>query len=177
MTVRFFILQAHYRSTLDFGNEALQAAEKGLARFLKGVETINQLKAGESTTEFNVADFENRSFEFLNDDLSTPRLIANIYEAIHFANLVVAGKASISADDLKQLQTLINTLVFDILGLKAEEHTQQAATAGLVEFLLKLRSEAKANKDYAKSDQIRDELVALGIQIMDSKSGTTWTFA
>lgn len=177
MTVRFFILQAHYRSTLDFGNEALQAAEKGLARFLKGVDTINQLKAGEATSEFNVAEFETRAFEFLNDDLSTPRLIATIYEAIHFANLVVAGKASISAIDLKQLQTLINTLVFDILGLKAEEHSQQAATAGLVEFLLKLRSEAKANKDYAKSDQIRDELVALGIQIMDSKSGTTWTFA
>lgn len=176
MTVRFFILQAHYRSTLDFSNEALQGVEKGLKRFMEGVRTLNKLEAkGESSIDVDalIASY----YDALNDDLNTPILIAQLYETIGYANKVAAHQESLNAADLSKLQQAVNTMVFDILGLQEEQEAGSQKLDGLMELLLELRAQAKANKDWATSDAIRDKLAALGIQVKDSKTGSSWTLS
>lgn len=176
MTVRFFILQAHYRSTLDFSNEALQGVEKGLKRFMEGVRTLNKLEAkGESSIDVDalIASY----YDALNDDLNTPILIAQLYETIGYANKVAANQESLNAADLSKLQQAVNTMVFDILGLQEEQEAGSQKLDGLMELLLELRTQAKANKDWATSDAIRDRLAALGIQVKDSKTGSSWTLS
>lgn len=176
MTVRFFILQAHYRSTLDFSNEALQGVEKGLKRFMEGVRTLNKLEAkGESSIDVDalIASY----YDALNDDLNTPILIAQLYETIGYANKVAANQESLNAADLSKLQQAVNTMVFDILGLQEEQEAGSQKLDGLMELLLELRAQAKANKDWATSDAIRDRLAALGIQVKDSKTGSSWTLS
>jgi len=176
MTVRFFILQAHYRSTLDFSNEALQGVEKGLKRFMEGIRTLNKLEAkGESS--FDIDTLIGSYFDALNDDLNTPILIAQLYETIGYANKVAAGQESLNATDLAKLQQTVNTLVFDILGLQEEKEAGSEKLDGLMELLLELRAQAKANKDWATSDAIRDRLTSLGIQVKDSKTGSSWTLS
>lgn len=174
MTIRFFILQAHYRSTLDFSDEALQGVEKGLKRFMEGVKTIQKLSAGDSSS-FDVDALIASYYAALNDDLNSPILIAQLFETIYQANLVVSGQASISAVDLQKLQAAVQLMVFDILGMKEETESNDARLSGLVELLLQMRQQAKEQKDWASSDRIRDELAALGIQIKDSKAGSSWT--
>lgn len=176
MTVRFFILQAHYRSTLDFSNEALQSVEKGLKRFMEGIRTLNKLEAkGESS--FDIDALIGSYFDALNDDLNTPILIAQLYETISYANKVAAGQESLNATDLAKLQQTVNTLVFDILGLQEEKEAGSEKLDGLMELLLELRAQAKVNKDWATSDAIRDRLASLGIQVKDSKTGSSWTLS
>lgn len=175
MTVRFFILQAHYRSTLDFSNEALQGVEKGLKRFIEGIRTLNKLEA-QAESSFDVDALIASYYDALNDDLNTPILIAQLYETIGYANKVQAKQESLNATDLHRLQQAVNTMVFDILGLQEEQEAGSQKLDGLMELLLELRAQAKANKDWATSDAIRDRLAGLGIQVKDSKTGSSWTF-
>ena len=175
MTIRFFILQSHYRSTLDFSNEALQAAEKGLQRLLKAGETLNKLKPSDKST-VSVADIEKACYDALNDDLNSPIAISVLFEAVRVINCVNESKESLTDVDLERLKVLYNTVVYDILGLQ-----QEAATAGdneltgsLIDFVLQLRQNAKVNKDFATSDNIRDALTKMGITVKDTKGGFEW---
>lgn len=176
MTVRFFILQAHYRSTLDFSNEALQGVEKGLKRFMEGIRTLNKLEA-QGDSSFDVDALIASYYDALNDDLNTPILIAQLYETIGYANKVAANQESLNGSDLAKLQQAANTMVFDILGLQEEQEAGSQKLDGLMELLLELRAQAKANKDWATSDAIRDRLAGLGIQVKDSKTGSSWTLS
>lgn len=173
--VRFFIMQAHYRSILDFSNKALLASEKGYQKLMEAVKSLASIAPGKSS-DFDVAAWRQKCYDAMNDDFNTPILIANIFEAVKFINLLKDKKASSTAADLDLLKETMQVFVFDILGL-IDENTQQSAgkVEGVVELLIKLRKEARENKDWALSDQIRDELLALGIQLKDGREGTTFT--
>lgn len=176
MTIRFFILGAHYRSTVDFGNDALQAAEKGLARLLDAAALLDGLKASGQTT-VSVAGLRERCYEALNDDLNSPMVIAELFEASRAINSIHSGLASITAEDLEELRATFRLFLFDLLGLVDERQTDsasQTAFSGAVDLLLQLRATAKSNKDWATSDRIRDELTALGFVIKDTKDGAEW---
>ncbi|MES2807548.1 MAG: cysteine--tRNA ligase [Bacteroidota bacterium] len=173
MTVRFFMLQAHYRSTLDFGNEAMDASEKGFKRLMNAVGLLDALKASDST-EVDAAALQQRCYEAMNDDFNSPVLIAELFEASRIINSVKDGKLKIDAANLEILKNIIKVFVFDVLGLKNE----QAANDDLPKVLnlvVDLRNEAKVNKDYATSDKIRDGLQKIGIQLKDGKDGTSWS--
>jgi cysteinyl-tRNA synthetase len=179
MTIRFFILQAHYRSTLDFSNAALQAAEKGFDRLMKGVETLGKLKASAATSEgISVAELEKRCAEAMNDDLNSPMVISALFDYVRVINQVAEGQAAISEADLQELRRIYNLYVFDILGLRNEK--QESAAGGgdmlakVVDMILAVRQDAKANKDWATSDKIRNELTAIGIRVKDRKDGVDW---
>lgn len=173
--MRFFIMQAHYRSILDFSNKALLASEKGYQKLMEAVKSLASIAPGKSS-DFDVAAWRQKCYDAMNDDFNTPILIANIFEAVKFINLLKDKKASSTAADLDLLKETMQVFVFDILGL-IDENTQQSAgkVEGVVELLIKLRKEARENKDWALSDQIRDELLALGIQLKDGREGTTFT--
>ncbi|MGE0018590.1 MAG: cysteine--tRNA ligase [Draconibacterium sp.] len=176
MTIRFFILQAHYRSTVDFSNEALQASEKGLERLMNGVKTLEELIPSEHSS-VDISALKQNCFAALSDDLNSPIAIAHLFEGVRIINSVKAGTEKISAVDLADFKTFINTVVFDILGLKAEKLTdasQNEVLADVVELLINLRKEAKVNKDWATSDRIRNELNAIGIEMKDTKDGVEW---
>lgn len=176
MTIRFFILQAHYRSTLDFSNEALQAAQKGMDRLLEGCAKMEKLAASEESS-FNVKDLADKCYAAISDDLNTPILIAHLFEGAKWINTMLAGKASLNKDDLEQFKGLMNSMVFEILGLKASEGQSEGHDELLQEtinLLLNLRVEAKNNKDWATADRIRNELQGLGIVIKDTKDGFEW---
>jgi cysteinyl-tRNA synthetase len=177
MTIRFFILQAHYRSTINFSNDALKASEKGLERLMSAIDTINELSASAKTT-VDVASLKEKCFEALNDDLNSPIAIAHLFDGVKMINSIKDGKESISADDLAALKALYNTIVFDILGLKveaAEESGNNEVLSGAMDLIIELRKDAKANKDWGMADKIRDELNAIGIEIKDTKEGVDWT--
>ena len=179
MTVRFFVLQAHYRSTLDFSNAALQAAEKGFDRLMKGVETLGKLKASAATSEgIVVANLEKACQEAMNDDLNSPIVISVLFDWVRIINQIAEGQQTISAEDLEELKRVFNLYVFDILGLRNEK-AESAAGGGdmlktVVDMILSVRQEAKANKDWATSDKIRNELTAIGIRVKDRKDGVDW---
>jgi cysteinyl-tRNA synthetase len=176
MTVRFFMLQAHYRSTLDFGNEAMEASEKGFKRLMNAFALLNDGLKASATTEVEIAPLMERCYAAMNDDFNSPVLIAELFEASRIINSVYDGKLKIDAANLEQLTVLMNTFVVDVLGLQNE----QAANDDLpkvLSFIVDLRSGAKANKDYATSDKIRDGLSQIGFQLKDSKEGTTWSKA
>ena len=176
MTIRFFVLQAHYRSTLDFSNEALQAAEKGLDRLMKAVEALDKIKPSEQST-VDPAELETRCREALDDDLNSPMAISALFDWVRIINQLVEGQQRITAADLEKLREIVRRYVFDILGLRDEK----AASAGgkdlvtpLVNMLLDLRQAAKTEKNWALSDKIRDELTAIGIRVKDRKDGCDW---
>jgi len=176
MTVRFFMLQAHYRSTLDFGNEAMEASEKGFKRLMNAFALLNDGLKASATTEVEIAPLMERCYTAMNDDFNSPVLIAELFEASRIINSVYDGKLKIDAANLEQLTVLMNTFVIDVLGLQNE----QAANDDLpkvLNFIVDLRGSAKANKDYATSDKIRDGLSQIGFQLKDSKEGTTWSKA
>ena len=177
MTIRFFILQAHYRSTLDFSNEALLAAEKGLTRLLKGFETLNKLKPSESGNA-KVADIKDKCYTAMNDDLNSPILIAHLFDGIKIINSIEAGLGTIDAENLELLKDIYNTFLFEILGLQNEASdgagANDAILSDVVDMVLNLRMQAKANKDYATSDLIRNELTKIGITVKDKKDGLDW---
>ena len=177
MTIRFFILQAHYRSTVDFSNEALQAAEKGLERMMEGVKNLERITPSKTTSGIEPAGLREKCYEAMNDDLNTLIVISHLFDAIRMINTVIDKKATISADDLEELKSVFHTFVFDILGLKAEAENNAAreeAFGKVVDMLLEQRMQAKANKDWATSDKIRDTLAALGFEVKDTKDGFTW---
>jgi len=177
---RFFMLQAHYRSVLDFTDSGLQASEKGFNRLMEAINALEDLKTG-STSTFDVAAWRQKCYDAMNDDFNSPILIANLFEAVKYINQIKDGNASITESDLKLFSKTINDFVFDVLGLektagnsnKGNEQVDKLSKA--VELLIKLRQEARANKNFALSDQIRDELAEAGIQLQDGKDGTTFT--
>lgn len=176
MTVRLFMLQAHYRSPLDFSNEALLASEKGLKRLMDAIKTLIKLIPGEKSS-FNIMDFITPSFDALNDDLNSPIAIATLFDGVKIINSLKDGKESISTEDLISFQSFYKTMVYDILGLKDEEPAEDhKLTDRLVDFILSLRQEAKQNKDFKTSDRIRTELKNLGIVLNDKKDGVDWTW-
>jgi cysteinyl-tRNA synthetase len=176
MTIRFFILQAQYRSTLDFSNEALQGAEKGLVRLMNAWLTLDKLTASEKSTA-DVASLRASCYEAMNDDFNSPMVIASLFEAVRIINSVKDGKESLSAADLQLLRETFNTFMGDILGLKHEEATSAGneTVENLMGLILDLRKNAKSAKDFATADKIRDELAKSGIAVKDTKDGATWT--
>ena len=176
MTIRFFILQAHYRSPVDFSNEALQAAEKGLSRLMEAVDSLEKITPA-ATSDVDVKSLRTKCFEAMNDDLNTPIVISHLFDGAKMINNIIAGNNTISADDLKDLKEVFHTFCFDILGLKEEigsSDGREAAYGKVVDMLLEQRVKAKANKDWATSDLIRNELTALGFEIKDTKDGFEW---
>jgi len=174
MTIRFFIMQAHYRSTLDFSNEGLQAAEKGLARMNAAIVLLDKLKVSPEST-FDVLAIRNKCYESLNDDMNTAITISHLFDAVRLINSVYAETEKISEKDLIELKQIMNSFVFEILGLKAEEKSNDGDIDGLMQLILLLRADAKSKKDFPTSDRIRDELNKLNYSINDGKNGTTWT--
>jgi cysteinyl-tRNA synthetase len=173
MTVRFFILQAQYRSTLDFSNEALLSASAGLQKLLNAVKTLGTLLPSEKST-VDISGLRQKCLDAMNDDLNTPVAIAHLFDGVRIINLVNDGKESLTEADLILLKELFSTFVFDILGLKAESGSNDEKLAGVVKMLLDIRQEAKANKEWAVSDRIRDRLGAIGIVVKDRKDGYDW---
>ncbi len=175
MTIRFFILQAHYRSTVDFSSEALEASEKGLERLMDGYARLQKLSSA-ATSTVETAGLRAKCEEAMNDDLNTPIVISYLFEALKAINLVHDGKATISADDLEELQSVFKLFVEDLLGLKVETAATgtNEAYKQAIDMLLNMRLEAKRNKDWATSDKIRNELTALGFEIKDTKDGFEW---
>ena len=177
MTIRFFILQAHYRSTVDFSNEALQAAKKGLERLMDAYHHLMKLKAADVST-VDVKDLRRKCYDAMNDDLNSPIVIAHLFDAARTINSVKDGKATISLEDLKELQDVFHTFIFDILGMKDEAasagNNSNEAFGKAMDLLLTIRQQAKANKDWATSDKIRNELTAIGFEIKDTKDGAEW---
>lgn len=174
MTLKFFILQAHYRGTLDFSNAALQASEKGLSRLLEGVQTAARLKPSDRSS-FEVKPLVEACYEALNEDLNTPILIAALFELLNQINLLAADKATLTEADLNSLKSAYSLFLSDILGLEANQSQNSEKTTDLIQMLIQLRQEAKAQKNYALSDQIRIQLSEIGIELKDSKEGTHFT--
>ena len=179
MTIRFFILQAHYRSTVDFSNEALQASEKGLARLMEGIVNLKRITptAGGSVEMAYVDELRRKCYEAMNDDLNSPIVISHLFDACRVINTVVDQNATMAGDVLAALTEVFHTFAFDILGLQEETgggSGREEAFGKVVDMLLEQRMIAKANKDWATSDKIRDNLAALGFEVKDTKDGFTW---
>jgi cysteinyl-tRNA synthetase len=172
MTVKFFMLQAHYRSTLDFSNEALDASEKGFRRLMNAVNLLERIKPSE-TSDFDIQLLADNCLKAMNDDFNSPVVIAELFEAVRIINTVHDGKASISSLELEKLRKLVNDFVFEIFGLKDEDSSNTELNS-VLDLMIDIRKSAKENKDYATSDKIRVGLHAMGILLKDSKEGTTW---
>lgn len=177
MTIRIFILQAHYRSTVDFSNEALQASEKGLSRLLDAYAKIAKLQSSDSSS-VSVKELRQKCYDAMNDDLNSAIVISNLFEAATIINSTADGKATLTQADIDELKSLFDVFFFDILGMvdeaKAGNNTNYEAFGKAVDLLLEIRAKAKANKDWATSDQIRDELAKAGFEIKDGKDGSEW---
>ena len=173
MTLRFFLLQAHYRSTLDFSNEALKAAEKGFQRLMNGVKSLEELKPSPNS-DYNVSAWKDKLYGQLNDDLSTPQVIATLFEAVKWINEIVSDRSKIDKIDLKILKTTFKTFVFEILGFVPEKSENNHTLDGVMDLVLEIRNTAKTNKDWETADKIRDRLKKSGIEIMDDKNGSTY---
>ena len=182
MTIRFFILSAHYRGTVDFSNDALKAAQKGYDRLMKGIKDLARVQAAKGSqpeVQKFVKELRQRCYDAMNDDLQTPLVISALFEACHLVNQLVDHKAKISADDLKELTDTMRLFTFDLLGLKDDaaegNASREKAYGKVMEMVLRLRQQAKEAKDWATSDQIRDALNDAGFVINDTKDGTTWS--
>jgi cysteinyl-tRNA synthetase len=173
---RFFMLQAHYRSVLDFSNDAIVAAEKGYNRLMEAIESLNDVVAG-TTSTIDIAAWKQNCYDAMNDDFNSPILIAQLFEGVKYTNLLKDGKASLTATDLEAFTKALNAFTFDVLGLRNEvgEDSSNEKLDGVVNMLIAMRNEARANKDFALSDQIRIKLADLGIELKDTREGTTFT--
>ena len=181
MTIRFFILSAHYRGTVDFSNEALKAAQKGYERLMDGLGNLDRVqpsKGSQPDTQKFVHELRRRCYDAMNDDLQTPLVISALFEACHVVNLLLDHKTKISAEDLKELGDTMRLFTFDLLGLKSNKGANNAerekAYGKIVDMVLKMRQQAKEAKDWATSDQIRDALADAGFEVNDTKDGVTW---
>ena len=180
MTIRFFILQAHYRSTVDFSNEALQASQKGFERLMDAVAQLERItpQAQGSLTEAYAEEVNEKCATAMDDDFNSPIVISHLFDVTRVINQLADGQATITAAGLEALKKVVHTWVFDILGLKSEAEggnaAREEAYGQAVDLLLSLRAKAKAQKDWATSDQIRDELARLGFEVKDTKDGATW---
>lgn len=174
MAVRFFMLQAHYRSTLDFSNEALDAADKGYKRLMSAMGLLDKLKVSNGADSFNLAEIRHKCYAAMDDDFNSPVLIAELFEIVRVINSIYDGKAKVSEEGLDKLKIFMKEFVEDILGLRNDQASGTDDIDDVMSLVIKLRNEAKANKDFVTSDRIRDELNAIGIQLKDSKEGTLW---
>jgi cysteinyl-tRNA synthetase len=176
MTVRFFMLQCHYASTLDFSNAAMQAAEKGLEKMLAAVATLAKLNGTGTGLSPEVAALEQGCYSAMNDDLNTPIMIAQLFDGVRMINSANDGKTALTVDDIARLKVLYDDMLFTVLGLRKHPEAKDDRTAmdGVMKLLIALRTDAKARKDFATSDRIRDELAAAGVGLKDTKEGTTW---
>ncbi|TYP73587.1 cysteine--tRNA ligase [Aquimarina intermedia] len=175
---RFFMLQAHYRSVLDFSSEALEASEKGFYRLMDAVQALPTIQTGSETKGLDVSAWRQTCYDAMNDDFNSPILIAKLFDAVKFINTLKEEKASITANDLELLSTMLRGFVFDVLGLLDSNEASSDIgdkLSGTVELLIRLRAEARANKDFATGDKIRDELADMGIQLKDGRDGTTFS--
>lgn len=174
--VRFFILQAHYRSILDFSDEALAASEKGFYKLLEVFKTLEDIPTA-SQSSFDVLLWKQSCYDAMNDDFNSPILIAQLFEAVKAINSVKAGIETLTKTDKALLENALRTFFFDVLGLEDIQQGNSSNTAmdGVMQILIDMRAEARANRNWALSDKIRDELDALGIQLKDGKDGTTYT--
>lgn len=176
MVVRFFMLQTHYRSTLDFSNEALQASEKGFERLMESYKTLLTLQASGKSDE-NIKALQDKCYEAMNDDFNTSVLIAHLFDASRIINSAHDKKLNLTQSDIDLLKKIFNDFVFDVMGLKTENNENGKADKALskvMDFVLDMRQKAKVGKDFKLSDEIRDKLLAAGIQIKDGKEGSTW---
>ena len=181
MTIRFFILSAHYRGTVDFSNEALKAAQKGYERLMDGLGNLDRVqpsKGSQPDTQKFVHELRRRCYDAMNDDLQTPLVISALFEACHVVNLLLDHKTKISAEDLKELGDTMRLFTFDLLGLKSNKGTNNAerekAYGKIVDMVLKMRQQAKEAKDWTTSDEIRKALANAGFEVNDTKDGVTW---
>ena len=182
MTIRFFILQAHYRSTVDFSNEALQASQKGLERLMEAFAQIERVEPteGGALTEAYAEELKQKCYEALDDDFNSPIVISHLFDACRTINQLVDRKQTITPSGLAALRQTLNVFVHDILGLRTEAQggsQREEAFSAAVDMLLELRAKAKATKDWATSDAIRDRLAELGFEVKDTKEGATWRLA
>lgn len=178
MTVRFFMLQGHYASTLDFSNEALQAAEKGLAKLMKAFAKLGELNPGESSA-LNVKAWRQRCFDAMNDDFNTPILISVLFEGVKTVNSMLAGQQTMTSDDLELFRSTFSDFASQVLGLHLEAEASDGDDAlldGVMQLVIELRANAKENKDWTTADKIREKLAALQVQIKDAKEGSTWEY-
>jgi cysteinyl-tRNA synthetase len=173
---RFFMLQAHYRSNLDFTNDAILAAEKGFYRLMEALEGLKEIASSDNST-LDITTWKQNCYDAMNDDFNSPILIAQLFEGVRFINLLKDNSATLNEGDLKNFRATIHSFVFDVLGLEDEKTTgnNTEKIEGLVNMLIGMRNDARANKDFAMSDQIRDQLIALGIQLKDGKEGTSFS--
>lgn len=175
---RFFMLQANYRSILDFSDEALGAAEKGFHKLMDAVALIPKLPTSKNSS-VAIPEWKQKCYDAMNDDFNSPVLIAHLFEAVKTIHAVEAKKATLTAEDLKELEESLHTFIFDVLGLEAttalENNQDSERLANVVELLIELRTKARTNRDFETSDKIRDKLAANGIQLKDSKEGTTFS--
>ncbi len=174
MTIRFFILQAHYRSTVDFSNEALIAAEKGYARLMQAYKTLQRLQPSKSSS-VDVKEYRQKCYDAMNDDLNTPIVISHLFDMAKVINTVSDKKATLTQADIDELKGVMDTFVFEVMGLRDEASSDNGALIdGLMKMILDIRATAKANKDWATSDKIRDALSALGVTVKDGRDGATY---
>ena len=176
MAVRFFMMQAHYRSTLDFSNEALDAAEKGYKRLMTAIGLLDKIKpAAQTKIDVSLEDIRTRCYAAMDDDFNSPILIAELFELVRLINSIYDGKQQVDEAALSEIKTIMQHFVFDIMGLKDDQLDGNSEDIDqLMDLVITLRNEAKQNKDFATSDRIRNELAAIGIQLKDSKEGTLW---
>ena len=173
---RFFMLQAHYRSILDFSDDAIVAAEKGYKRLMEAMASLKDISVG-TTSSIDIQSWKQLCYDAMNDDFNTPILIAQLFEGVRFVNLLKEGKETLNAEDLNSFAKAMNAFVFDVLGLEDEKVSDSSndKLEGTIHMLIEMRKQARDNKNFALSDQIRDQLIALGIQLKDGKEGTTFS--
>jgi len=173
---RFFMLQAHYRSILDFSDDAIVAAEKGYKRLMEAMSSLESIPAGAQST-LNIAEWKQLCYDAMNDDFNSPILIAQLFEGVRFVNVLKEGKETLTTEDAKIFTNAMNAFVFDVLGLEDEKASDgnNDKLEGTVNLLIAMRKQAREDKNFALSDQIRDQLLALGIQLKDGKEGTTFS--
>jgi cysteinyl-tRNA synthetase len=174
--VRFCFLQAHYRSVLDISNDAMLASEKGFQRLMDGIALLDKLPSSNQST-LDIENWRQSCYNAMNDDFNTPILIANLFEGVRFINLVNDGKETLTQEAIDLLKTTFHAFVFDVLGIRNEKVASDSTNKleGVVNMLIEMRNEARANKNWGLSDEIRDRLLALNIQLKDGKDGTTFS--
>jgi cysteinyl-tRNA synthetase len=174
MTIRFFILQAHYKGTIDFSNEALQAAEKGLEKLISATETLKKITPSNQSS-CNVKELKNNCYAAMNDDFNTPILLSHLFNQVRIINSAKIGKEQLTLDDINQLTSILNLFIIDILGF-TKNNTNNIAdfTTEIMDLVLDLRKTAKNNQDFETADLIREKLNKVGVEIKDSKDGASW---
>ena len=176
MVIRFFLLQAHYRSTIDFSNDALQAAEKGLLRLFNAIKTLDEITPKENST-VDVSSISNKCSDAMNDDLNTPIVLSHLFDAVKVINSSKEEKNALTNTDLHLLKNLFNKYVIEIFGLQSisiESNSQDINE--LMSLVLEVRNKLKENKDWVTADKIRDGLNNINIEIKDNKNGTSWDY-